>query len=135
MTKQLNFIIVLILIVATPVCFAQKQEAKGDQVAFKTMHNFNLKPKYTANDLQIILDKFNKLFIKLGHPDCKYRIWVNSEEKAQTRYLWESNWTSKIVYDEIHENKEYRKLIREDFIGLRKMFRDHSSYKYHELPF
>ena len=58
-----------------------------------------------------------------------------SKKKKQTRYLWESNWSSKSVYDEIHKNEESRKLIREDFFGLRKMFKDHTSFKYHEIPF
>ena len=137
MTKQVKFIIIFVfmLITFTPGCFAQKQDIQEDQVAFKTMHVFNLKPKYTADDLQIVLEKFNELFIKLGHPECQYRLWENSEEKKQTRYLWESSWSSKSVYDEIHKNEEYRKLIRKDFIGLRKMFQDHTYYKYHELPF
>jgi hypothetical protein len=129
------FIFVFILITFTPRCFAQKQDIQEDQVSFKTMHIFNLKPKYTADDLQIVLGKFNDLFIKLGHPECQYRLWENSEEKKQTRYLWESSWSSKSVYDEIHKNEEYRKLIRKDFIGLRKMFQDHTYFKYHELPF
>jgi len=135
MTHRIKFIFVITLIMVTPWCFAQKQGIQKDQVPYKTMHFFNLKPKYSADDLQIILDKFNRLFVKLGHPDCKYRLWKISEDKKHTRYLWESNWTNKIVYDEIHENKEYRKLIRVDFIGLRKMFKDHSYYKYHEIPF
>ena len=99
------------------------------------MHFFNLKPKYTANDLQVILEKFNRLFVKLGHPECKYRLWESSDDKNNTRYLWESYWSSKSVYDEIHENAEYRKLIRGDFIGMRKMFKDHSYFRYNEVPF
>ena len=137
MTRQIKFIFIFVflLITVTPCCFAQKQKIKEDQVPYKTMHIFNLKPKYTADDLQIILEKFNGLFVKLGHPECQYRLWESSEKKKQTRYLWESNWSSKSVYDKIHKNEEYRKLIREDFIGLRKMFQDHTYYKYHELPF
>ena len=137
MTRQIKFIsiFVLVLIAISPCCFAQKKDMKEDQVPFKTIHHFNLKPKYSADELQTILEKFNRLFVKLGHPDCKYRVWENTEDKKQTRYLWESNWTSKSVYDEIHKNEEYRKLIREDFIGLRKMFQDHTYFKFHELPF
>jgi len=135
MTRQTKFIFIFLLIMVTPCCFAQKQNIKEDQVAYKTMHFFNLKPKYTADDLQNILEKFNELFVKLGHPECQYRLWDSSDEKNQTRYLWESSWSSKSVYDEIHKNAEYRKLIREDFIGLRKMFKDHTKYKYYELPF
>ena len=137
MTRQIKFIfiIVFIMITVTPCCFAQNQDIRGDQVAYKTMHFFNLKPKNTADDLQIILEKFNGLFVKLGHPECKYRLWEISEEKKQTRYLWESNWTSKSVYDEIHKNEKYRKLVRKEFIGLRKMFQDHSYYKFHEHLF
>ena len=114
----------------TPCCFAQKEETKEDQFAFKTMHLFNLKPKYTIYELQIGLEKFNRLFVKLGHPDCRYRLWESSGEKKHARYLWESNWSSKSVYDEIHKNEEYRKLVRQDFIGLRKMFQDHTYYKF-----
>ena len=135
MTRQIKFILSFLLITVTPGCFAQKQNIKEDQVEYKTMHFFNLKPKYTADDLQIILEKFNELFVKLGHPDCQYRLWDSSDEKNQTRYLWESNWSSKSVYDEIHKNSEYRKLIREDFIGLRKMFKDHTYYKFQEHLF
>lgn len=118
---------------AAPSCFAAEQGVNEEQAAFKTIHYFNLKPKYSANDLHVILDKFNKLFVRLGHPDCYYRLWENTEENAQTRYLWESFWSSKSVYDEIHENAEYRKLIRGDFIGMRKMFKDHSYFRYTEL--
>ena len=135
MTSRIKFIFVFLAITFATCCFAQKQGIKEDQVAHKTMHFFDLKPKYSADDLQIILDKFNTLFVKLGHPDCRYRLWEITEDKKHTRYLWESNWTSKSVYDEIHQNSEYRKLIREDFIGMRKMFQDHSYYKYNELPF
>ena len=135
MTRQIKFTLSFLLITITPCCFAQKQNNKEDQVPYKTMHFFNLKPKYTADDLQIILEKFNELFVKLGHPDCQYRLWDSSDEKNQTRYLWESNWSSKSVYDEIHKNAEYRKLIREDFIGLRKMFQDHTYFQYYEHPF
>jgi hypothetical protein len=135
MTTQVKFIFVFVLITLTPCCYAQKQDIKEDQVPYKTVHFFNLKPKYTADDLQIILEKFNRLFVNLGHPDCQYRLWENAEENEQTSYLWESNWSSKSVYDEIHKNSEYRKLIRKDFIGMRKMFKDHSYYKYYEQPF
>ena len=135
MTRQAKFIIILILMTVSPYCFAQDQDKIEDQVAFKTIHFFNLRPKYSENEMQIILEKFNSLFKKLGHPECRYRVWKITEDKNQPNYLWESNWTSKSVYDEIHENEEFRKLIREDFIGLRMMFKDHSYYRYYELPF
>ena len=135
MQAKIIFIGVLILITATPCTKAQKQVPDGDQVAFKTIHVFNLRPKFSSDDMQVILEKFNSLFIRLGHPDCQYMVWENVEKKNQTRYLWESYWSSKRVYDEIHENSEYRKLIREDFIGLRKMFKDHTYTQYFELPF
>ena len=137
MTRQLKFVLIFVFTLAmlTPCCFAQKNESNEDQLAFKSMHIFNLKEKYTADELQIGLDKFNSLFVKLGHPDCYYRLWESSGEKKHESYLWESSWSSKSVYDEIHKNEEYRKLIREDFIGLRKMFKDHTVNKYHELPF
>ena len=135
MTRQAKFIIILILMTVTPYCFAQDRANIEDQVAFKTIHFFNLRPKYNENEMQVILERFNVLFNKLGHPDCRYRVWKITEGKDQPYYLWESNWTSKSVYDEIHENEEFRKLIREDFIGLRMMFKDHSYYRYYELPF
>ena len=137
MTRQYNFVLIFVFTLAmlTPCCLAQIKDSNEDQLAFKSMHIFNLKAKYSADELQIGLEKFNKLFVKLGHPECQYRLWESSEEKNQTSYLWESNWSSKSVYDEIHKNEEYRKLIREDFIGLRKMFQDHTYFQYHELPF
>jgi hypothetical protein len=132
MTRQLKYILifVFILIMVTPWCYAQKNDTMGDQLAIKTMHFFNLKPKYSTDDLEIILDKFNKLFVKLGHPDCHYRLWESSGEKKHEQYLWESNWSSRSVYDEIHKNEEYRKLVRKNLFGLRKMFQDHTSYKF-----
>jgi len=137
MTGQLKFILIssFILIIVTSCCFAQTNDTKEDMLAFKSMHLFNLKPKYTIDELQIGLEKFNRLFVKLGHPDCRYRLWVSSGEKKHVRYLWESSWSSKSVYDEIHKNKEYRKLVRENMFALRKMFKDHTSYKFHEHPF
>ena len=137
MTRQLKFILifVFILIMVTPSCYAQKMDTKEDQLAFKTMHVFNLKPKYTADDLQIGLEKFNRLFVKLGHPDCYYKLWESSGEKKHEGYLWESAWSSKTVYDEIHKNEEYRKLVRKDMLGLRKMFQDHTYYKFQEHLF
>ena len=135
MTRQVEFIIIVILITLTPYCSAQEQAGINDQVAFKTIHLFNLKPNYTADEMQLILEKFNTLFVKLGHPECRYRVWKIAEGKDQPSYLWESNWTSRSVYNEIHENDEFRKLIREDLIGLRMKFKDHSYYRYDELPF
>jgi hypothetical protein len=137
MTRQLKSILILvfILIMGTPSCFAQKKDTKEDQLAIKTMHVFNLKPKYTADDLQIGLEKFNSLFVKLGHPDCHYRLWESSGEKKHESYLWESSWSSKSVYDEIHKNEEYRKLVRKDMLGLRKMFQDHTYYRFQEHLF
>jgi len=135
MTRQAKFTIILILMTVSPYCFAQDQAKTEDQVAFKTIHFFNLKPKYSENEMQIILEQFNSLFKKLGHPECQYRIWKITEGKDQPNYMWESNWTSRSVYDEIHQNEEFRKLIREDFIGLRMKFKDHSYYRYYELPF
>ncbi len=128
-------VLVFILIMVSPFCFAQKTDTKEDQLAIKTMHVFNLKPKYTADDLQIGLDKFNKLFVKLGHPDCYYKLWVSTGEKNHESYLWESSWSSKSVYDEIHKNEEYRKLVRKDMLGLRKMFKDHTYYRFQEHLF
>ena len=137
MTGQLKFVLIFVFMFAmlTPCCFAQQNDSNEDQLAFKSMHIFNLKAKYSVDELQIGLEKFNKLFVKLGHPDCYYRLWESSGEKKHEGYLWESNWSSKSVYDEIHKNAEYRKLIRVDFIGLRKMFKDHTKYQYYELPF
>lgn len=134
MTWQVKFIIIFILMTVAPYCVAQDQATTEDQVAFKTIHFFNLRSNYTADEMQIILEKFNSLFIKLGHPECQYRLWKITEGKDQPSYLWESNWTSRSVYDEIHKNEEFRKLIREDFFDLRKMFKDHSYYRYIELP-
>jgi hypothetical protein len=135
MTRQLKFVLIFVftLVVVTPCCFAQKKDSNGDPLAFKTMHVFNLKPKYTAADLQIGLEKFNRLFVKLGHPDCYYRLWESSGEKKHESYLWESSWSSKSVYDEIHKNEEYRKLVRKDLFGLRKMFQDHTYYKFQAI--
>ncbi len=137
MTRHLKFILilVLILIMGTPFCFAQNTDTKENQLAIKTMHVFNLKAKYTADELQIGLEKFNRLFVELGHPDCYYKLWVSTGEKKHESYLWESSWTSKSVYDEIHKNEEYRKLIRKNMLGLRKMFQDHSYYKFQEHSF
>ena len=137
MTRHLNFILifVFILTMVTPCCFAQKEETNENQLAFKTLHVFNLKPEYTADDLQIGLDKFNRLFAKLGHPECYYKLWVSSGEKKHEGYLWESSWSSKSVYDEIHKNEEYRKLVRKDMLGLRKMFKNHTYYKFQEHLF
>ncbi len=134
MTTRLDSILILvfIFIMGSSSCFAQIKETNEDQLAFKTLHVFNLKPKYTADDLQIGLEKFNRLFVKLGHPDCYYKLWVSSGEKNHEGYLWESGWTSKKVYDEIHKNEEYRKLVRKDMLGLRKMFKDHTYYKFQE---
>jgi len=36
------------------------------------------------------------------------------------------------VYHEIHKNEEYRKLVRKDMLGLRKMFKDQTYYKFQE---
>ena len=132
MTRQLKFVLIFVFTLAmlTPCCFAQNKESNEDQLAFKTMHVFNLKPKYTADDLQIGLEKFNSLFVKLGHPDCYYKLWESSREKKHESYLWESSWSSKSVYDEIHKNEEYKKLVRKDMLGLRKMFKDHTYYKF-----
>jgi hypothetical protein len=137
MTRHLKSILVFvfILIMVTPFCFAQKTDTKEDQLAIKTMHVFNLKPKYTADDLRIGLEKFNRLFVKLGHPDCYYKLWVSTGEKNHESYLWESSWSSKSVYDEIHKNEEYRKLVRKDLFGLRKMFKDHTYYRFQEHLF
>jgi len=137
MTKQLKFILILVfvLIMVAPGCYAQTMDTQEDQLAFKTMHVFNLKPKYSADDLQIGLEKFNSLFVKLGHPDCYYKLWESSGEKKHEGYLWESTWSSKSVYDEIHEHAEYRKLVRKDMLGLRKMFQDHTYYKFQEHLF
>ena len=125
----------LFLITGSSVCCAQDEDITEDKVAFKTVHIFNLKPEFTVNDLQKILDKFNRLFITLGHPESQYRLWVISKEKDnQAQYLWESNWSSLQVYEKIHKDDEYRKLLRQEFISLRKMFKDHSYHQYHELP-
>ena len=95
-------------------CRAQNREIEADQPAFKTVHMFNLKPEFSLADLQTILEKFNALFIQLGHPESQYRLWEISEEKeGSVRYFWESNWSSKSVYDEIHKNEAYRKLFNE----------------------
>lgn len=124
-----------ILLMVSSACFAQTNETNENQLAIKSMHIFNLKPKYTADDLQIGLDKFNRLFAELGHPECYYKLWVSSGEKKHEGYLWESNWSSKSVYDEIHNNEEYRKLVRKNMLGLRKMFTDHTNYKFQEHLF
>ena len=137
MTARVYTILILgfILLMGSSTCFAQMKETNENQLAFKTLHVFNLKPKYTADDLQIGLDKFNRLFAKLGHPECYYKLWVSSGEKKHEGYLWESSWSSKSVYDEIHKNEEYRKLVRKDMLGLRKMFKDHTYYKFQEHLF
>jgi len=137
MTTRLYTIWILgfLLVMISSTCIAQMKETNEDQLAFKTMHVFNLKPKYTADELQDGLDKFNKLFAELGHPDCYYKLWVSSGEKKHEGFLWESSWTSKKVYDEIHRNEEYRKLVRKNMLGLRKMFTDHTYYKFQEHLF
>jgi hypothetical protein len=128
-------IFVLVLFLITPYCIAQESSAYQDQVPFKTIHIFNLRPKFSADDAKSVLEKFNRLFVKLGHPECHYKLWESSGEEKQPRYLWESFWTNRAVYDEIHKNSEYRKLVREEFLGLRRMFQDHTYYRYYELPF
>ena len=131
-----TIISVFMLIAGFTLCFSQEQQNIEDHDAFKTLHVFNLKPEFSINDLQAILEKFNKLFVQLGHPESKYRLWEISEGKEkQFRYIWESNWNSKSVYDEIHENEEYRKLLKKEFIRLSRMFQDHTYNQYYELPF
>ncbi len=114
---------------------AQDREAEADQAAFKTVHMFNLKPEFSVADLQIILERFNALFVQLDHPDSQYRLWEVSEEKeGGVRYFWESTWSSKSLYDEIHMNEAYRKLFNEAFVEIAKMFQDHTYTQYYEIP-
>ena len=116
-------------------CPAQDPEIETDQAAFKTVHMFNLKPEFSVTDIQNILERFNAVFVKLGHPESQYRLWEITEENAGgVRYFWESNWLSKTVYDEIHMHAEFRKILSEAFVELAKMFQDHSYNQYYELP-
>ncbi len=116
-------------------CPAQEGTKESDQVAFKTVHTFNLKPEFSVSDVQQIVDEFNAMFVQLGHPESQYKLWEVTEEKeGGVRYLWESDWSSKAVYDEIHMNAAFRRLLNEAFVELAKMFQDHSYNQYHEIP-
>ena len=55
MTRQLKFVLIFVftLVMITPCCLAQIKDSNEDRLAFKSMHIFNLKAKYSADELQI----------------------------------------------------------------------------------
>ncbi len=106
-----------------------------NETAFKTIHMFNLGSTADENELIAILNQFNDHLVKLGHPESQYKLWKLSEnEKGERTYLWESDWINKKVYDQIHENNDYKNLVKKFFMKFAVMLGDHKYYKYSEIP-
>ena len=90
-----------------------QQYSKSTEPAFKTVHLFNLPSAQSEQQLLAVLKDCNQLFQKLGYPHVQYHLWkVDGKREGDRAYLWESTWPDKITYDQIHQDKDFLKLVR-----------------------
>jgi hypothetical protein len=101
---------------------------------FKTVHLLNFKSPDGEQKLLSILREFNDLFVKLGHPQIRYRVWkVAAEPRGRTRYLWESTWPSRALYQKVHNLPEYRTTFDRLSPQIAQLMSDHIYDQYLEL--
>jgi hypothetical protein len=106
----------------------------GAGSGFKTVHLFNVKGPAEEQELKGVLAEFNGLFVKLGFPQCRYRLWKVPQPVAEKQlYLWESDWADRKTYDDIHKNVEFLKLVKERFVQLEALLKDHGYTQYQEI--
>ena len=127
-----------VLLLSLALTFAggvvRSQSAAAPGPAFKTVHVFNL-PEGDAEQLTAIMRQYNALFVRLGHPEARYRLWkLESAAADHPAYLWESTWPSRAAYDQLHADAAYQELLKSTFPRLSQLLKDHAYGQYREVP-
>lgn len=106
---------------------------RPDGPAFKTVHVFNLSPA-DAEQLAGVMREYNALFVRLGHPASRYRLWrLEGDASGRPAYIWESEWPSRAVYDQVHAEPAFQELLRSTFPRLSQLLKDHQYGQYGEI--
>lgn len=111
-SKKRSILLVLVLVfvqfsIGTDTTFCQDSESQ----AIKALHVFNFKDGTGEQQYLSIINEFNQLYKRLGHPGIKYQVWKELEGRnGDYEYIQESTWPDKATYDKIHNDPEYKKL-------------------------
>ena len=118
-------------VLAMAPAFTQQPPANTE---FKTVHLFNLKSPDGEQKLLAALREFNTLFTKHGQSQIRYRVWkVAAEPRGTTRYLWESTWPSRALYEKVHNIPEYKEAFARLSPEIGQLMSDHIYDQYVEV--
>ncbi len=140
MRKHLPAIVVtwLVATLILPRSFLPESLGAQDlsaETGFKTAHIFDLESAEVEGELVQIMSRFNALFDEIGYPECRYHLWQLEVEGELPRYLWESTWPSRAVYDEVHALDSFEHLLTEVFARVAVLLNNNHKYgQYREIP-
>ncbi len=111
MNKQLAVIAAIIILALGPAAaFAGAAPPKGP--ALRTVHLFSPGSVHDERLLLSLLQDLNATFARLGHSDVRYRLWkAEGAEGGKPELMYESTWPSREVYDKVHKEADYLKLL------------------------
>jgi hypothetical protein len=123
---------VLVLLLAIVAADAQSPRTDAE---FKTVHLFNLRSAGDEEKLLALLRQFNDLFAKLGQPGIRYRVWkvAAAEARGGTRYIWESTWPNRAIYEKIHNLPDYKSTFERLSPEIARLMSEHIYNQYVEL--
>jgi hypothetical protein len=102
--------------------------------AYRTIHTFSLKSAQEEKQLISTLGELNGVLAKLGFSKVRYRLWkIQGAAEGLSGYMYESTWPSLEVYDRVHKQAAYRKVLEKNLPFLREVLKNEIYDKLVEL--
>lgn len=102
--------------------------------AYRTVHTFSLPSAQDEAKLLSVLEEFNQVIARLGAREARYRLWkIQGAEAGLSGYMYESTWPSLEVYDRVHGEAAYKKVLEKNLPFLREILKNEIYDKVVEL--
>lgn len=102
--------------------------------AFRTVHTFSLCSAQEEGRLLSVLQEFNHVLARLGFTGVRYRQWkIQGAAAGLSGYMYESTWPSLEVYDRVHREAAYTKVLEKNLPFLREVLKNEIYDKLVEL--
>jgi hypothetical protein len=81
-----------------------------------------------------VLQEFNQVLARLGFKGVRYRLWkIQGAAAGLSGYMYESTWPSLEIYDRVHKEAAYTKVLEKHLPFLREVLKNEIYDKLVEL--
>jgi hypothetical protein len=135
MKKHRAVLISMIVLALGPAAASLDCAAPPKGPAYRTVHVFSPGSVHDEKLMLSLLQEFSATVARLGASEVSYRLWKaeGGTKGEKTELMYESTWPSREVYDRVHKEAEYVKLLQKYLPFLRRVLKGEVYTAYVEI--